>query len=223
MFRGPASAIRRAALVIAIAWCAAGSAVVNDSAPRVFAQSPQIIDVPAGGNLQQALNAVQPGGTIRLDPRRDLRRHLHAAGQERLVLHHDHHPRRALPPAGTRINPSYKPGLAVIRSPTTISALTTAAGASYYRIVGVAFEANQNGAGDVITLGGASATSVAQLPHHIELDRVLIAGDPTVGQKRGVSVNATHVSDHELATSATSRRWGRTRRRSAAGTRLARS
>ena len=30
------------------------------------AQAGAVIDVPAGGSLQQALNAVQPGGTIRL-------------------------------------------------------------------------------------------------------------------------------------------------------------
>ena len=29
------------------------------------AQTGQVIDVPSGGNLQQALNAVQPGGTVR--------------------------------------------------------------------------------------------------------------------------------------------------------------
>jgi hypothetical protein len=194
MFRGPASAIRRAALVIAIASCAAGSAVIKDSAPRVFAQSPQIIDVPAGGNLQQALTAAQPGATIRLTPGATYVGTFTLPAKNGSSFITITTRDAQLPPAGTRINPSYKPGLAVIRSPTTISALTTAAGASYYRIVGVAFEANQNGAGDVITLGGASATSVAQLPHHIELDRVLIAGDPTVGQKRGVSVNATHVS-----------------------------
>jgi hypothetical protein len=194
MFRGPAAARRRAALIIAIASGAAGGAAIEHAAPLLVAQSAQIIDVPAGGSLQQALNAAQPGATIRLTagaayvgtftlPAKNGSSFITITTRD-----------AQLPPEGTRIDPEYKPGLAVIRSPTTISAVTTAMGASYYRIVGVAFEANQNGAGDVITLGGASATSEAQLPHHIELDRVLIAGDPVVGQKRGLSVNATHVS-----------------------------
>jgi len=162
-----------------------------NAAPLV--QNGQVIDVAAGGNLQQALNAVLPGGTIRLAagatyigaftlPAKN--------GSEFITITTAN---AALPPAGTRIDPSYKPHLATIRSSSTISAMTTATGASYYRFVGVAFEANQNGAGDVITLG-ASATSVAQLPHHIALDRVLIQGDPVLGQKRGVSVNAAHVT-----------------------------
>ena len=32
------------------------------------------------------------------------------------------------------------------------------------------------------------------MPHHIELDRVLIAGDPTVGQKRAIAANAAYVT-----------------------------
>ena len=100
----------------------------------------------------------------------------------------------ALPPPGARIDPSYKPSLATIRSSTTSSALSTAAGASYYRIVGVAFEANQNGSGDIIALGRADQTTLASIPHHIELDRVLIAGNPSVGQKRAIAANAISVS-----------------------------
>ena len=173
--------------------CTAATAVIVGHAEAGF-QTEQIIDVPAGGSVQQALNAVQPGGTIRL-----------AAGATYLgpftlpakggssyitITTRDAN----LPPAGTRITPAYKPGLAIIRSSTTSAAIVTAAGASYYRIVGIAFEANQNGSGDVIALGRDAQTTAASVPHHIELDRVLIAGHPTVGQKRAVSVNASHVT-----------------------------
>src|SRR3954465_8977633 len=53
--------VRRLALPPAAA--AVISAVLILTPARADAQ---VIDVPAGGNLQQALNAVQPGGTIRL-------------------------------------------------------------------------------------------------------------------------------------------------------------
>jgi hypothetical protein len=153
----------------------------------------EVIDVPAGGNLQQAINQVQPGGTIRLTagatyvgnftlPAKN--------GSSHVVITTGG---ATLPPPGTRIDPSYKPRLARIRSPNTNSALVTAAGASYYRIVGVAFEANQNGSGDIISLGNSSHTTLAQVPHHIEIDRVLIAGDPAAGQKRAIAVNAAHI------------------------------
>jgi hypothetical protein len=188
MFRGVAFAARVAAVVVA-AFSAAS--LILTAAP--FVQSTQVIDVPAGGNLQQALNAVQPGGTIRLARGATYLGSftLPAKGGTDFITITTAN--AALPPAGTRIDPSYKPGLAVIRSPSTTSALTTAIGASYYRIVGVAFEANQYGSGDVITLG-ATTSSLAQLPHHIEIDRVLITGDATLGQKRGVSVNAASVT-----------------------------
>jgi hypothetical protein len=98
-----------------------------------------------------------------------------------------------LPPPGTRIDPSYRPLLATIRSSNALSALRTAAGAANYRIVGVAFDANVGGYSDVIALGRDSQTTLAEVPHHIELDQVLITGDEAVGQKRGIAVNAAHV------------------------------
>ena len=193
MSRGVAFAARVVAVVV-VAFSTASlivSGAATSAAPLL--QSTQVIDVPAGGNLQQALNTVLPGGTIRLArgatyvgsftlPAK--------GGTDYITITTGN---AALPPEGTRIDPGYKPELAVIRSPTTSSALTTALGAGYYRIAGVAFEANQNGAGDVITLGAATS-SLAQLPHHIEIDRVIITGHATLGQKRGVSVNAASVT-----------------------------
>jgi hypothetical protein len=156
------------------------------------AQSGQVIDVPAGGSLQSALNNVQRGGTIRLAAGATYVGNFTLPakpGTDYILIT----TATSLPAPGTRINPLYKPALATIRSANTASALVTAAGASYYRIVGVAFEANQNGSGDVITLGRDSQTTLAEVPHHIELDRILIAGHATAGQKRGISANATHV------------------------------
>jgi hypothetical protein len=158
------------------------------------AQSPgPVIDVAAGGSFQEALNAVQPGGTVRLARGATYVGNFTLpakAGSDYIVITTRD---VALPPAGTRIDPSYRPQLATIRSPSTSSALTTAAGASYYRIVGVAFEANQNGSGDIIALGRDSQATLTQVPHHIEIDRVLIAGHPTAGQKRAIAANAANV------------------------------
>ena len=99
----------------------------------------------------------------------------------------------SLPPAGTRIDPSYRSALATIRSSNESPALATVAGANYYRIVGVAFAANVGGAGDIIALGSHSQTTLAEVPHHLEFDRVLIEGDAAVGQKRGIAANAAHI------------------------------
>jgi hypothetical protein len=155
--------------------------------------TPPTIDVPAGGNLQQALSEIPAGGIVRL-----------ASGATyvgNFVL-----PAKTgtgvvtittnttLPPANTRINPGYRVQLATVRSPNEMPALSTASRAANYKILGVGFEANEGGGGDVIALGSHTQTQLADVPHHIELDRVLITGDPAVGQKRGVSVNAAHVT-----------------------------
>jgi hypothetical protein len=151
------------------------------------------IDVPSGGDLQAALNQVQPGGTIRLAAGASYTGNfkLPAKGGTSYIVITTNTSR---PPAGTRIDPSHRTRLASIRSSHTAPALATNAGASYYRIVGVAFEANLNGEGDVIALGRHDQKTLAEVPHHIQLDRVIITGDVSVGQKRGISVNAAHVT-----------------------------
>ena len=196
MSRGISRRVRLSVLVLAsVALVSAAS-----TPPVLIWASPasqgsgQVIDVPAGGSLQAALNQVQPGGTVRLAAGATYVGSftLPAKGGTDYILITTGG--TTLPPPGTRIGPSYKPRLATIRSASTSSALATAAGASYYRIVGVAFEANVNGSGDIIALGHSSQTTLASVPHHIELDRVLIAGDPTVGQKRAIAANAAHVT-----------------------------
>ncbi len=151
------------------------------------------IDVPPGGSLQTALTQVPPGGTVRLAAGATYvgNFRLPAKGGTSYVTITTAN--AALPPAGTRIDPSFKPRLATLRSPNGSAALRTDTGASYYRIVGVAFEANVGGEGDVITLGSDAQTTLTAVPHHIEIDRVLVAGDPAVGQRRGISLQAAHV------------------------------
>ncbi|HEY7501227.1 MAG TPA: DNRLRE domain-containing protein [Vicinamibacterales bacterium] len=151
------------------------------------------IDVPAGGSLQAALNQVASGGTIRLAPGAVYSGNfvLPAKSGTNYVLITTN---TSLPAPGTRITQSYRGQLATIRSIDGFPALSTATSAGYYRIVGVNFEANVGGTGDVIALGTSDQTTVAAAAHHIELDRVIINGDPSVGQKRGVSVNAAHVT-----------------------------
>jgi hypothetical protein len=152
------------------------------------------IDVPPGGSLQTALDQVAPGGTVRLAPGAVYvgNYRLPAKGGTSYVTITTRD--AALPPPGTRIDPSYKSRLAILRSPNGSAVLRTEAGASYFRIVGVAFDANVNGDGDIIALGSDSQTTLAAVPHHFELDRVLISGDVAIGQRRGISLQASDVT-----------------------------
>ena len=196
MSRGLSRRVRLSVLVLSsmALVSAATTPPVRLWASAPFQTSGQVIDVPAGGSLQAALNQVQPGGTVRLAPGAIYVGSftLPAKGGAAYILITTRG--TTLPPPGTRIDPTYRPRLATIRSASTSNALATEAGASYYRIVGVAFEANANGEGDIIALGHSSQTTLASVPHHIELDRVLISGDPFRGQKRAIAANAAHVT-----------------------------
>src|SRR5207237_10358614 len=97
-----------------------------------------------------------------------------------------------LPGEGGRISPGDEARLPKIKSPNAAPALQTAPGAHHWRLILLEFLANANGAGDIITLGAGSAaqSSLAQVPHHLIVDRVYVHGDVEMGQKRGIALNS---------------------------------
>ena len=173
--------------------------------------NPLVIDVPAGGDLQQALNQVQPGGMVRLASGATFVGNftLPAKGGTAFVVITTN---AALPPAGTRIDPSYRAGLATIRSSNDYPALSTVASASYYRVVGVAFAPTSNGAGDIIALGD---THRRRRRRSLTISSSIASssrGTPRSGRS-GVSPRMPRTSLSSTQTSATSKRSDRTRRR----------
>jgi hypothetical protein len=89
---------------------------------------------------------------------------------------------------GQRVLPSMAPLLAKIQSPNSLPAILTAPSAHHWRLMLV--EIVGNGIGDLIDLGDGGETSLARVPHHLVLDRVYAHGDPSLGQKRGISLNS---------------------------------
>ena len=151
------------------------------------------VPVPAGGDLQAAINAAQPGDVLLLDPGATYSGNfrLPATPGTAEITIRTNGAAVQLPGPGVRIGPAYADALAKIRSPNTAPALTTANGANHWRIELVEFQANLRGSGDIIVLGGAAAqTQLAQMPHHLVIDRVYIHGDPVAGQKRGIALNS---------------------------------
>jgi hypothetical protein len=152
------------------------------------------IYVPAGGNLQAAIDAARGGDTILLQPGATY------TGNFRLRVHEgtDYITIRSaaddalLPRPGARITPAYGPQLARIKSPNTTSAVRTDPRAAYWRLMFLELAANVTGAGNILSLGdGSSAqTSLDQVPHHLIVDRVWIRGDRLHGQKRGIGLNS---------------------------------
>ena len=157
------------------------------------------IYVAAGSNLQQALNAAQPGDTILLQEGAEFAGNfvLPVKSGDSWITLRSSAPDTVLPAAGVRIRPADAPVLARLRSPTTgMPALRTAAGAHHWQIRYLEFAANPWGQGDIIQLGDGSTAqnSPALVPHDIILSHVYVHGDPAVGQKRGIALNAAFVT-----------------------------
>ena len=168
------------------------------------------IDVPAGGDLQAAINAAQPGDTIQLAPGATYTGNfvlpVHAGtGYITIQTGGDG---TLLPPPGTRITPAYSPYLARLQSPTVGPAVRLAAGAGYWRLQLLEFLPNSKGMYDILQLGDGSSKQymLEQMPHHLIVDRVYVHGDRVMGQKRGIALNSafttivnSYVSDIKAA------------------------
>jgi len=163
------------------------------------------ITVAAGGDLQAALNAANPGDTILLQAGATFVGNfvLPAKSGNAVITIRSSAADSALPPPGARITPAYAAALPKLKSANSMPALSTAAAAHHYRLQCLEFLANAQGFGDILTLGDGSAAqnSLALVPHDLIVDRVYIHGDPVYGQKRGIALNsaATTIRDSHIS------------------------
>jgi len=160
------------------------------------AASAATINVPAGGDLQAALNAAQAGDVITLQPGASYVGNFVLPNKGALsafITVRSAAADSALPPAGVRITPAYAAQLPKIHSANSTAALRTATATNHWKLMFIEFQANQNGYGDVIDLGmgDSTQTQLSQVPYALVLDRVYIHGDAVQGQKRGISLNSS--------------------------------
>ena len=152
------------------------------------------VSVPAGGDLQKALNAARPGETIELAGGATYTGHFvlpaGPAGDSYITLRTLSDPR--LPAPGGRIQPEGAPQLAKLSSPDGQPALRTSPGAHHWRVELLEFPATAEPGGTIIALGDGSGaqTQLSQVPHDLILDRVFVHGTPGAGQRRGVALNS---------------------------------
>jgi hypothetical protein len=150
--------------------------------------------VRAAENLQAVLDAARPGDVILLEAGASFVGNftLPAKTGSGWIVIRSSTPDANLPPAGTRINPSFAPALPKIVSPNTNAALRTAAGAHHYRLIGVeataASSVTQNSC--IVLLGDGGQRSLDQVPHDIILDRTYVHGHATLNLKCCVGLNS---------------------------------
>lgn len=152
------------------------------------------ISVPAGGNLQAAIDVAQPGDTILLAPGATYSGSfvLPAKAGSSYITIRSAAPDSSLPAAGVRVTPSHAPVLARIQGGVAgMPAFTTEPGAHHYRLQFLEI-VNSYAENDIIQLGdgGSKQNSLSAVPHDLIIDRCYIHGNPTNGQKRGIALNS---------------------------------
>ena len=147
--------------------------------------------ISAGTSLQAALDLAQPGDTLILEAGAEYKGNfILPAKTGTAVITITSSRASELPAEGQRVKPSDKFAMPRIVSANSGAAIATAPGAHHYRLVGLEI-ATPPGVynGGIVQLGGGSETTATALPYEIELDRVYIHGDSSVGSKRGVAIN----------------------------------
>jgi hypothetical protein len=153
------------------------------------------ITVNAGGNLQAALDAAQPGDTIVLQAGAVFTGNfvLPAKGGTSYITIRSAAPDGSLPAAGTRITPAYAGVLPKVRSDHNGAAFRTAAGAAYWRLLFLEILPSEStSSANLVELGGggSSQNTLSSVPHHIVMDRCYVHGDPAYAQRRGIALNS---------------------------------
>jgi len=155
------------------------------------------ISVPAGGNLQAAIDAAKPGDVIELAAGATfngpfkLRAKAGMSATSRIIIRSA--VSSGLPAAGVRITPAAAPLLANIRSTTAGPAMRTEAGAAYWTLMFLEFlPTSATSSANLVEFGGAGTnqSTLSSVPHHLIIDRCYLHGDPSFGQRRGLALNS---------------------------------
>jgi hypothetical protein len=165
----------------------------------VLASSPvsaATLTVNAGGDLQAALNAAQPGDTILIQAGATFTGNytLPVKSGTGYVTVRSSALDAQFPVAGVRLTPSYAPLLPKIKGAGTGPAFKTATSAHHWRLQFLEIVGNAAGMYEIVRLGSGTEPTLASQPQHIILDRVYIHGHPTMGSRRGVAVNGRNIT-----------------------------
>jgi uncharacterized protein (TIGR03437 family) len=165
----------------------------------VLSASASTIDVPAGGDFQEALNSARAGDVITLAAGAVYKGPFLLppnSGSDYITIR-TNAADTSLPAPGTRITPEYAGLLPKLVADWTehLPVIRTMQGSSHYQFIGVEISPT---AGtyllQLVQLGDGSETSLSDLPVDFVFDRCYLHGDPVVGTRRGVAMNAPGVT-----------------------------
>lgn len=164
-------------------------------------QTGRTINVPAGGDLQAALDAAQPGDVVALAPGATYRGYFELwpkQGNGWIVVR-TAIPDASLPAPGTRMTPARAAAANLAKIVTNhngLATISTHAGVANWRFVGVEIgvDPSVNILYDIVALGtsGAEQQNMSQVPRNFVLDRVWVHGNPTLGFSRCVALNSAN-------------------------------
>jgi len=150
------------------------------------------IVVPAGGNLQSALNSAHSGDTVTLTAGATYTGHFTLPanpGPNPITIQSS--ALSQLPGSGQRVDKSQSAQMPKLVTPDSAAVLVITAGANYYQFVGIEFTVTRGiYTTDLIRVGLGYETSASQLPHDITFDRDYVHGDVGgAGAHRGIALN----------------------------------
>jgi hypothetical protein len=194
-WRSLAAAATTAGVAVAIALAPAGG---QDTPPA--ATAPRTLAVPAGGDLQAALERARPGDVIELEAgARYVGPFTLPAKTGSGWIAIQSSALGALPP-GQRVGPAHAPHMPklVAASGPVVVAMP---GAHHYRVAGVEIHPVPGTHLTNLVELGTHARTLDSLPHDIVFDRCYLHGDPLKGARRGLALNArgATVRDSHLA------------------------
>jgi hypothetical protein len=167
----------------------------TSEAVQAYAITGQSITVPAGGSIQNALNAANPGDTIILQAGATYPGGITLPAKAGTAYITITTSAAASLSVDKRVGPAQAGLLARIVGRTGGPVILTSPGAHHYRLIGLQIlTAPGIYAGAAIQLGNGNETTDAQLPYDIELDRMWIHGEAPQWAKRGVALNGKRLT-----------------------------
>jgi hypothetical protein len=177
----------------------APDADIQQKLPEVFldttygAPTGATIAVPAGGDVQAALDAAQPGDTITLEAGATYAGTLrlpNKSGDGWITLRTSTSDADFIPP-GQRATPADAAAMAKIVAPAALPAIVTEPGAHHYRLIGLELAPiDKVDVYVLLQLGDPSDADPGNVPHDIVIDRLYVHGYPDHYLKRCIGLDS---------------------------------